>query len=79
MLGIVVCIMEVDDTGLVSVHNLPGQENPAGNVLGNLTGHVVPLDGIDGGVLVGVFLLHFLVVALNEAENPVVGGVGLTE
>ena len=79
MLGIVVCIMEVDDTGLVSVHNLPGQENPAGNVLGNLTGHVVPLHGVDGGILVGVFLLHFLVVALNEAENPVVGGVGLTE
>ena len=76
MLGIVVRIVEVDDARLVGVHNLLGQQNAAGNVLAHLACHIVPLDGVDGRILVGVLLLDFLIVALNQAENPVVGGVG---
>ena len=37
--------------------------------LADLARHVVPLDGVDGGVLVGVLLLDFLVVALDQAED----------
>ena len=79
MLGVVVRIVEVDNTRVVGIHNILGEQDPAGNILGNLTCHVVPLDCINGGVLVGVFLLDFLVVALDQAQDPVVGGVGLTE
>ena len=45
--------------------------------LADLARHVVALDGVDGGVLVGVLLLDFLVIALDQAEDAVVRGVGL--
>ena len=77
MLGIVVGIVEVNDAGLMSRYNFRGQQNPAGDVLTDLTGHVVTLNRVDGGVLVGVLLLDFLVVALDQAEDPIVRGVGL--
>jgi hypothetical protein len=51
------------------------EQRAHGEVLGDLAGHVVALDGDDGGVLVGVLLLDLLVVALDEGEDLVVGGV----
>ncbi len=79
MLGVIVGVMEVDDARLVGLHDLPGQQDPAGDVLADLACHVVPLDGVDGGVFVGVLLLDLLVVALDEAEDPIVSSVGLAE
>ena len=46
-------------------------------VFGDLACHVVALDGDDLGILVGVLLLDFLVVALDQRQDLVVGGVGL--
>ena len=77
MLGVVIRIMEVDNTCLVSLHHLRGKQNAAGNILGHLASHVVPLHRVDGGILVGVLLLDLFIVALNQTQNPVVGGVGL--
>ena len=54
-----------------------GSSMRVGEVLGNLAGHVVALDGVDDGVLVGVLLLGLLVVALDQGQDLVVGGVGL--
>ena len=79
MLCIVVSIMEMDDAGFVGIHNVLGHQDTAGDVLGNLTGHVVTLNSVDGGVLVGVLLLDLFVVALDQAEDPVIGGVGLAQ
>ena len=64
-------------TLVVSLDNVGRQEQALSEVLGNLTGHVVALHGVDGGVLVGVLLLDFLVVALDQGQDLVVGGVGL--
>jgi hypothetical protein len=61
---------------LVRLHDLLRQEDAARDVLGDLAGHVVALDGVDRGVLVGVLLLDLLVVALDQAEDLVVGRVG---
>ena len=77
MLGIVIGVMEMDDARLMGRHDLPGQQNAAGDILGHLACHIVPLDGIDGGVLVCVLLLDLLVVAFDEAQDAVVCGVGL--
>ena len=79
MLGIIVRVMEMDDAGLVGVHHFLGKQDTTGDVLADLARHVVPLDGVDGGVLVGVLLLDFLVIALDQAEDAVVRGVGLTQ
>ena len=67
----------MDDARLVGRHNILGQQDPAGDVLGHLACHIVTLDGVDGGVLVGVLLLDLFVVALDQAQNPVIRGVGL--
>ena len=77
MLGIVVGVMEVDDTGIVGIHDLLGEQDAAGNILGDLAGHVVTLNRIDGRILIGVFLLDFLVVTFDQTQNAIVSGVGL--
>ena len=59
----------------MGLHDLLGEKVALGDILRYLAGHVVPLDRVDGGVLVGVLLLGFLVVALNEREDLIVGGV----
>ena len=76
VLGIVVHIVEVDDAGLMGLHDLLRQQQTAGDILAHLAGHVVTLDRVDGGVFVGVLLLGFLVVALDEGEDLPVGGIG---
>ena len=78
VLGIIVRVVEMDNASFVGRHNVLGQQNPAGNILTDLACHIVTLHGVDGGVLVGVLLLDFFVVAFNQAENPVIGGIGLT-
>ena len=75
VLGKVVGIVEVDDALLVGLDDVGRQQHAHGQVLGDLARHIVTLDRVDGGVLVGVLLLDLLVVALDEAEDAVVGGV----
>ena len=76
MLGIIIRVVEVDDALLVSLHDLTGQQQAVGDVAAHLAGHVVPLGGVHHRVLIGVLLLGLLVVALDEGEDLVVGGVG---
>ena len=59
----------------MGIHDLLGQQHALGQVLGNLTGHVVTLNGIDGRVLVGVLLLDLFVVALDERQDLVIGRI----
>ena len=72
VLGVVVGIVEVDDALLMRLDDLRREQHAHGQVLADLTGHVVTLYAVDGRVLVGVFLLDFLVVALDEGEDLVV-------
>ena len=75
VLGVIVGIVEVDDAGVVGLHDLGGQKKAVGDVPADLAGHIVPLDGVHRGVFVAVLLLGLFVVALNEGEDLVVGGV----
>ena len=78
MLGIVVCIMEVDDTFLVCIDNLLWKKKTGCNVSADFSSHVVSLDTVYNRILVGVLLLDLLIVTFDEAKNPVVSGVGLS-
>ena len=78
VLGEVVGIVEVDQTLLMCLYDLRVQQQTGGQILGDLAGHIVALYTVDGGVLVGVFLLDLFVLALDQAQNTLVGGVGLT-
>ena len=73
----VVRIMEVDDTGIVRLGDIVGQQEPCGNVLADFTCHVVPLYAVDHRILVGVLLLYFFVFKIQQAENLPVCGIGL--
>ena len=75
VLGEVVRIMEVNQALVVGIHDLLGQQHALRQVLGNLAGHVVALNGVDGRVLIGVLLLDLFVVALDERQNFVVSRV----
>ena len=75
VLGIIVRVVEVDDALLMCLDDVLGQEDAVGQVAADLARHVVALRGVDDGVLVAVLLLGLLVVALDEAEDLVVGGV----
>ena len=77
VLGIIVRVVEVDDALLVRLDDVLGQEDAVGQVAADLARHVVALRGVDDGVLVAVFLLGFLVVALDEGEDLVVRRVAL--
>ena len=77
VLGKIVGVVEVDKAFLMRLNDLRVQQQAGSQVFGDLTGHIVALDAVDGGVLVGVLLLDFLVLALDQAEDALVGGVGL--
>ena len=62
VLGEIVGVVEVDDAGLMGFDDLLGQQNASGDVLGDLAGQIVALDGVDCRILVGVFLLDYFVV-----------------
>ncbi len=59
------------------LHDLWVQQQAGGQVFGDLTGHIVALHAVHGGVLVGVLLLDLFVLALDQAQDALVGGVGL--
>ena len=62
--------MRSDDIG--------GKKNAARQILADLSGHIIALNGIDRGILVGIFLLDFLVIALDEREDLRIRRVDLT-
>ena len=66
VLGKVVRIVEMDQALLMGFDDLRVQQQAGGQVLGDLTGHVVALDTVHGGVLVGVLLLDGGIWALSD-------------
>ena len=73
----VIRVMEVDDALTMGFHDVLRKENALREVTADLAGHVVSLDAVDRGVLVGVLLLCLLVVALDKADDFIVGSVAL--
>ena len=78
MLRIIIAVVEVDDAFPVGIYDVLGQQDALGKVTADLAGHIVPLGRVHHGILVGVLLLGLLVIALNEGEDLLVGGVGFT-
>ena len=75
MLGEVVAIVEMDDALVMRLDDIGGQQDAVGDIAGDLAGHVVPLGGIDHRVFIGIFLLGFLVAALDEGKDLFIGGI----
>ena len=77
-LGVIVRVMEVNNAGVVGVHDFFRQQHSASQVLAHLACHIVTHNGVNLGVLIGVFLIGQLVGAVNQTHNGIVGGVCLT-
>ena len=77
VLGVVVGVVEMDDSFLVRLDDFLGKQQAAGDVLGDFSCHIVALDAVDHRILVAVFLLDLLVLAFQKREDPGVGGVGM--
>ena len=78
VLRIVIGIMEVNNSSIMSFHDFLRKQNTVGDVLTHLACHVVTLYCVDGGILVGVFLFNLLVVRLDQRQNPIICGIGLS-
>ena len=76
VLGKVVHIVKVDQPLLMGLHDILREQDSARDILGDLARHIVALHAVNGGVLIGVFLLGLLVIALDQAEDLVVRRVG---
>ena len=48
----IIGIMEMDDAFFMGCHNLLRKKDPARQVFGNLSRHIVALGGIDGRILI---------------------------
>ena len=75
MLGVIIGVVKMDDALLVRLNDILGQQQAVGDISGNLARHIIALRGVDDGVLVGVFLLGLFVVALDQAQDLVIGGI----
>ena len=75
VLGEVVGVVEMDETVVMGFDDVMRQKFAHGEVFRNFAGHVVALHRNHGGVLVGVFLLHFFVVGFDKRKNLVIGRV----
>ena len=76
MLGEVIRVVEVDDAFFVGLHDVGGKKDAHGKIFRDFACHIVALHGVDRGVLVRVLLLDFFVVAFDQGQNLIVGGVG---
>ena len=68
----------MDDSFIVSLYDLLWKKDTHGQILADLTGHVVALGGIDGRILIGIFLLGIFIDLIQKREDVIICGIGLT-
>ena len=67
MLCKIISVVEMYDSLLVSLHNIIIKQKSLGDILADLACHIVSLYAVHGRVLIGVFLLYFLVITFDKA------------
>ena len=76
MLGKIIRVMEMDEALLMGVYNIRREQEALGDILADFSSHVIPLYTVDRGILVGIFLLHLFIVALDKAQDLLIRGIG---
>ena len=66
VLCIIICIMEMNDSSIMCLHNILWQQKSSCKILIYLTCNVVPLYTVYSRILIWVFLLYLFVVALKN-------------
>ena len=73
----IVGVMEVDNTLLMCTDHFVRKKESSRQVAADFSGHIIALYTVDSRILVGVLLLHFLIAALDQAEDLVIRRIGL--
>ena len=71
--------MEMDQSLIVSRHDVFRQQKAPREVFGHFSRHIVALYAVHRGIFVGILLLDFFVVALDQRENLRVRRIRLTD
>ena len=74
----IIRIMEMNDSLLMRFHDLLRQKHTSGQILADLSGHVIPLRRVDHRIFIGIFLIYFFIDVLDQRQDPVVCGIGLS-
>ena len=75
----IVRIMKMDDAFLMRIDDILRQQESAGDVLGHFSCHIVTLRAVDGRILVRVLLLDCLIIAADQRQNLLIGGISLAD
>ena len=78
MLGIVISIMEMNDTRVVSLDDIFRQKHTHGKVFTYFASHIISLNRNDLRILIGILLLDLFVPILNQRQDSVIGSIMLT-
>ena len=62
----------MDDSLLVSLHDVFRKQHSLRKVSADLSGHIVSLYTVHRRILIGVLLLYILIITLDQREDPVV-------
>ena len=73
----IVGVMEVDNALLMRTDYFVRKKESSRQVAADFSGHIIALYTVDSRILVGVLLLHFLIAALDQAEDLVIRRIGL--
>ena len=79
MLCEIIGIVEMYQAFLISFNNISRKKNTSCNILADLACHIVTLNAVYNGVLVGIFLNYLFIVAFKKSKNAVIGSVCLTD
>ena len=62
----IIRVMKMDDSFLMRLYDLRWQKESSGDILADLTGHIISLYAVYSRILVGVLLFYFLVIAFQQ-------------
>ena len=74
----IIRIVEMNESFLMRSHDIFRQKKTASQVLAYLPGHIIALYTVDSRILVRILLFYFLIIAVDQTHDLLVGRVGLT-
>ena len=75
MLGKIVRIVEMDNSLLMCLNNVLRQKKTLGDILADLSCHIVTLNTVHCWILIGILLLNLLVITLQKRQDLLIRGI----
>ena len=78
MLGIIIRIVKMNNAFFMCFDNISRKQKSSGKISADLSCHIITLHTVNSRILVGILLLYFLIIALDQAHDLLICGIGLT-